>query len=138
MSKVKLGMVIGAALSVTAVGKADAWVQFCNGTDVTIWTAYEWFAPSCSAEDGSVWEKEGWWGLTPGQCAIVYGPAISNHFSYYYAEGGGLSWSGPFSTCGTNNAFDLCDNTCQSPGRTIPFRELDTGSASNYTLTFTR
>ena len=138
MLKVKLAMVVSAALSMMAVGKAHAWVQFCNGTDVTIWTSYEWYAPSCSGEDGSVWEKAGWWQLTPGQCKIVYGPSISNTFSYYYAEGGGLVWPGTFNSCGTNNAFDLCDNTCSSPGRNIPFRELNTGSASNYTLTFVR
>jgi hypothetical protein len=73
-----------------------------------------------------------------GVIVIVYGPSISNQFSYYYAEGGGLVWAGPFSTCATNNVFDWCMNTCSSPGRTIPFRELDTGSASNYTLTFVR
>ena len=138
MLKVKLAMMVSVAMSVMAVGKADAWVQFCNGTDVTISTSYEWYAPSCSAEDGSVWNKRGWWNLAPGQCKIVYGPAISNRFSYYYAEGGGLFWAGPFSTCGTNNVFDWCDNTCSIPGRTIDFRELDTGNASNYTLTFVR
>ena len=135
MLKMKLALAV--ALCVAATGKAHAWVQFCNGTNATIWTSYSWFAPSCVAEDGSTWDKAGWWSLTPGQCKIVYGPSISNQFSYYYAEGGGLVWAGPFRDCATNNAFDLCDNTCVSPGRSVDYRELNTGNASNFTLTFT-
>jgi uncharacterized membrane protein len=138
MLKMKLALAATAALCITAAGKAHAWVQFCNATNVTIWTSYSWYAPSCAAEDGSLWEKAGWWSLTPGQCKIVYGPSISNRFSYYYAEGGGLVWAGPFGDCATNSAFDWCDNTCQTSGRSVSYRELDTGSSSNFTLTFTR
>ena len=47
--------------------------------------------------------------IGPGECKIVYGQSIGNRFSYYYAEGNGLVWSGPF-----------------------------TGESVNYTLTFTR
>ena len=138
MLKIKLVLALTVVLYVGATGKAHAWVQFCNSTDVTIWTVYSWYAPSCVPEDGSSWEKAGWWSLTPGQCKIVYGPSISNQFSYYYAEGGGLVWAGPFTDCTPFSAFDLCDNTCNTNARNLGYRELNTGSSTNYTLTFRR
>ncbi|MCP3139388.1 DUF1036 domain-containing protein [Pyxidicoccus xibeiensis] len=136
MSTRKLVMAFAAAAGLGFAGPAHAWVQFCNGTSVTIWTAYSWYDASCVPEDGSSWRKVGWWDLTPGQCKIVYGPAISNTFSYYYAEGGGLVWSGDFFTCTPWNAFNWCDNTCDASSRNLGYRELNTGGAQNYTLTF--
>jgi len=137
----KIKSLLAALCALVCLGgatKAHAWVQFCNGTDVTIWTTYEWYAPSCAAEDGSSWEKKGWWSLTPGQCKTVYGASISNRYSYYYAEGGGLAWAGPYNTCTPWTAFDWCDNTCSTSSRNLGWRQLDTGGYSNYTLTFTR
>jgi hypothetical protein len=67
MSKMRLALALTAALCVGAVGDAHAWVQFCNGTNATIWTTYSWYQPACVAEDGSTWEKAGWWSLAPGQ-----------------------------------------------------------------------
>ena len=138
MLKLKLTLALTMALCLGAASKAHAWVQFCNGTNATIWTTYSWFAPACVAQDGSSWEKAGWWSLTPGQCKIVYGPSIGNQFSYYYAEGAGLVWAGPFATCTPYSAFDWCDNTCNTNSRNLGYRELNTGGASNYTVTFTR
>jgi len=136
MSKITLVLALTMALCVGVVGDAHAWVQFCNSTNVTIWTTYEWYQPSCVAEDGSSWEKKGWWSLTPGQCKIVYGSSISNSYSYFYAEGGGYVWTGPYPTCTPYTAFDWCDNTCNTNSRNLGYRELYTGSATNYTLTF--
>ena len=137
MSMRNLAMAFAAAVGLGISGPAHAWVQFCNGTSVTIWTAYSWRDTGCVPEDGSSWRKAGWWMLTPGQCKIVYGGAIPNAFSYYYAEGGGKVWAGPFSTCTPQTAFNWCDNTCNTNSRNLGYRELNTGNASNYTLTFT-
>jgi uncharacterized membrane protein len=138
MPKMKLALAVSAIMGLTTASKAFAWVQFCNSTNVTIWTTYSWHNPSCSAVDGSVWEKQGWWSLTPGECKIVYGPTIGNSISYYYAEGSGITWSGPFGDCTPWAAFDLCDNTCNTNARVLGYRELNTGGFENYTLTFTR
>lgn len=141
MAKIKIALAMAAALGLGAAGEAHAWVQYCNGVNVTIWTAYEHFAPSCVSSDGSSWRKAGWWGLLPGECKIVYGPDIPNRFSYYYAEQegrSGLVWDGNFPTCTPDARFELCDNSCFSPSRNLGYRQLDTGSSDNYTLTFTR
>ncbi|MBU8900329.1 hypothetical protein DRW03_27460 [Corallococcus sp. H22C18031201] len=131
-------MVVGAVLlGVVSAPEARAWVQFCNGTNVTLWTAYSWYAPGCLVEDGSTWEKQGWWSLTPGQCKVVSGAPIVNRYSYYYAEGGGMAWAGPYFTCTPYTAFDWCDNTCSTDSRNLGYRQLDTDSYSNYTLTLT-
>jgi len=137
MLKMKLALAMSTVLGLTTASKAFAWMQFCNSTAETIWTTYSWYNPSCSGEDGSVWEKQGWWSLTPGQCKIVFGPAIGNSFSYYYAENSGITWSGPFSDCTPWTAFDLCDNTCNTNSRVLGYRQLNTGSSTNFTLTFT-
>jgi uncharacterized membrane protein len=136
MTTRKLAMAVTVAAGLGITGPAHAWVQFCNGTSVTIWTAYSWYNPGCVAEDGSSWSKAGWWDLAPGQCKIVYGPAITNALSYYYAEGGGLTWAGPYFTCTPWSGFNWCDNTCNTNSRNLGWRELNTGGASNYTLTF--
>jgi uncharacterized membrane protein len=137
MSTRKLMMAWGAVAGLGIAAPAQAWVQFCNGTSATIWTAYSWYAPGCIPEDGSSWVKKGWWSLAPGQCKIVYGAAISNRYSYYYAEGGGRVWAGPFFTCTPDIAFEWCDNTCSTGSRNLGYRQLDTGGSQNYTLTFT-
>ena len=138
MTKSKLALALIAAMSLGIAGRAHAWVQFCNGTDVTISTTYERYDASCAAEDGSVWKKAGWWTLAPGQCKIVYGASISNRYSYYYAHGGGLVWEGPYSTCVPYTAFAWCDNLCSNNARYVGFRQYDTGGAANATLTFNR
>jgi uncharacterized membrane protein len=125
------------AVGLGTAAPAHAWMQFCNGTSAAIWTTYEWYAPSCASEDGSVWQKRGWWSLNPGECKIVYGGSLPSRYSYYYAEGGGRVWAGQYFTCTPSSGFDWCDNTCSTNSRNLGWRELDTGSASNYTLTFT-
>lgn len=135
MTTKKLMMAMGAMAGLGFAMPAHAWVQFCNGTSATIYTAYSWYQPSCASSDGSVWAKRGWWSLTPGQCKIVYGSAIPNRYSYYYAEGGGRTWSGPYFSCTPYAAFNLCDNSCFNPSRNLGYRQLDTGSYTNYTLT---
>ena len=139
MSRIKIALPLAIALCAGVVRDARAWVQFCNGTDVTIWTAYSWYDASCVPEDGSTWAKEGWWELSPGECRVVYGPAITNPYSYYYGEGDGVVWSGDFQTCTPETAFiDWCLNTCTTGSRILGYRELYSGDAENYTVTFTR
>lgn len=136
MSIQKFAAALALALGLGTAGPAHAWMQYCNATSVTIYTTYEWSAPACASEDGSVWRKKGWWSLNPGECKIVYGSSLPGRYSYYYAEGGGKVWAGAYSTCTPSTAFDWCDNTCNTSSRSLGYRELDTGSSSNYTLTF--
>lgn len=137
MWKMKLALALTLVLGTGFVTKAHAWVQFCNSTNATIWTAYSWYQPACVSWDGSTWEKMGWWSLAPGQCKIVYGGAIPNAYSYFYAEGGGRVWAGPYTTCTPYVAFDWCDNTCNTNSRNLGYRELYTGGSQNHTVNFT-
>ncbi|RKH14422.1 DUF1036 domain-containing protein [Corallococcus sp. CA053C] len=111
-------------------------MQFCNGTSVAIWTTYDWYAPACASEGGIPWQKQGWWSLNPGECKIVFGPSLPSRYSYYYAEGGGKVWAGAYTTCTPNAAFNLCEGICNTNARSLGYRELDTGSYTNYTMTF--
>ncbi|WP_140789009.1 DUF1036 domain-containing protein [Myxococcus xanthus] len=136
MKKIAIPLVTAAVLG--AAGDAHAYLQFCNLTNVNIWTAYSRLDPGCIPMDGSTWRNSGWWELTPGQCKIVYSSAIPGSTIYYYAEGGGRVWAGPFMTCVSNAVFSLCDNSCTITGsRNVGFRQIDTGGAQNYTLNFT-
>ncbi|MFY2559738.1 DUF1036 domain-containing protein [Corallococcus terminator] len=137
MSKRKAAMALAAAVGLGSAGQAHAWMQFCNATSATIWTAHSTYDSSCVPVDGSTWRNVGWWGLTPGQCKIVYGNAIPGSYIYFYAEGGGRYWGGEFVSCTPYAAFNLCDHSCTGNSRNLGYRQRNTGGAANYTVTFT-
>ncbi|RYZ39230.1 MAG: DUF1036 domain-containing protein [Myxococcaceae bacterium] len=137
MSNQKFAAAMALALGLGISGQAHAWMQYCNGTSLTLWTTYQWYAPSCDPTGGNPWQKQGWWSLNPGECKIVFGASLPGRYSYYYAEGGGQVWAGAYSTCTPYSAFNYCDNLCNTNARSLGYRELDTGTSTNYTLTFT-
>ena len=77
------------------------------------------------------WEKRGWWRIDPGQTKTVQGDAITNRYSYYYAESEGRTWlwtsSSPV-TCMPQPAFTWCWNTCNNnpTTRNLGLRKVDT------------
>ncbi len=138
----KCVLAVAAALGLVAVdaSEANAWFQFTNSTSKSVLVVFQWHSPSGCAESGS-WETAGWWQLAPGETKVVYGDdlqASSSSNFYYYAETDDqvTAWSGPFQTCVPATSFNWCLHGCNSEPdtRVLGFREVDVGSANNYTV----
>jgi hypothetical protein len=165
---------------VTYAQSSFAWFKVCNGKSdgADMWVTYAYYVPhentvtyfdsvyDCpvstneNPESGggcywSAWKNVGWWYLTPGGCATVYGPALTNRYSYVYAnitDGSKLN-NANYSDDVITPAFSLdqrggmnfvngnCAASNNSPNLTcnedywVNTAEVDTGSFSNYTLT---
>jgi uncharacterized membrane protein len=133
----KIGM-MAMAMSLLGGIEAHAYVKFCNQTNQNVWVAYLNHDHACGSDCGQPWEKAGWWGMSPGQCKVVYGgEAHYNRYHYFYAESDrGLKWEGPYRQEVWNSAFRSC--TCLSHtgerGFTVGFREFNVGGNDNYTI----
>jgi uncharacterized membrane protein len=122
--------------AVLASNGAYAWFNFRDKTSATIWVAFQRYSPR--RPNGGDWETKGWWRLEPGQTKTVFGKDLQsvNTYYYYYAESNdGAVWSGPYSTCVPQSAFDWRLNVCCTPTcRTVGFREKYIGGYNNYTI----
>lgn len=111
-------------------------LQFCNRRNSTVWVAIIYRRPNCP--DGGDWAKKGWWRVDPGQCKTAVGGSLSNRYYYYFAEAAdGVYWAGPVRTQAPRRVFDWCLDTGSSDSRELGFRQIDTGSYSNYTVNLT-
>jgi uncharacterized membrane protein len=118
-------------------------LKICSNYPQPLWVAIMYYEPGCS--DGGDWIKKGWWRLTSGQCAIVYGGDLDdlNQYYYYYAESEDFAttWNGPINRFVPFQAFEWCEWTAcsRSDGRPcgydVGFRLLDIGDYDDYTLT---
>ncbi len=110
-------------------------LTFCNRHNQTVWVSIIRYTPNCP--DGGDWTKEGWWGIEPGQCKIVYGGDLQkvNRYFYYYAEtAGGVIWTGPIFTFVPIQPFSWCLATANTSSRSVGFRLLDIEHYNNFTL----
>jgi len=137
---VSMGLALAALLTPIGQTGAWAWFKFSNKTSKPLYVAFVRYEPGC--EGGVLWEKRGWWRLETGQIKTVQGGAITNRYSYFYAESDDRAWvwssSGPGS-CFPQPAFTWCWNTCNnSPStRWLNVRKVDTGNSSDYTVNLT-
>lgn len=135
-----VGLALAAVLSPLAQSEAWAWFKFSNKTSKPVYVAFVHHKPGC--EGGVPWEKRGWWRLEPGQTKTVQGDAITNRYSYYFAESDDRAWvwtSGGPVACLPQPAFTWCWNTCNTNPNTrnLGVRKVDTGSSTNFTLNLT-
>jgi uncharacterized membrane protein len=135
-----MGLALAALLAPVGQTGAWAWFKFTNKTSKPLYVAFVRYEPGC--EGGVLWEKRGWWRLETGQTKTVQGGAITNRYSYFYAESDDRTWvwtSGGPGSCFPQPAFTWCWNTCDnSPStRWLNVRKVDTGSSSNYTVNLT-
>jgi len=127
---------------------AAAWVQYCNGSNVAIYTTFSKSydeSDNCNGNGAQIsgevyeydsWENTGWWYLTPGQCTTVSSIDMQTSVCYtpngpagcfrFYAQTGDGSevWddgdSGSQFTLETP-AFDICDPwTVFEAGDSVP------------------
>ena len=127
------------------VREAQAALSFCNRTAVAVEAAFG----HRDDEDSTTqtWTSEGWWRIEPGQCARVYGEALSQRFYFYYAHAltsvdkdtSPTVWSGKYVFCTDDKAFRVTgDGDCASRNyQSTGFQELDVGANTrDYTLDF--
>jgi uncharacterized membrane protein len=85
-----------AGLSLATATEAHASVQICNKShkDVFVAVAY-------TGEQNEGIVTEGWWDLSVGDCATVYGGSVRNKWVGYYARSNDRTqtWSGEHSLC---------------------------------------
>lgn len=110
---------------------AQAGLDVCNDTDLRQSVAIGYEAT------GGVWTSEGWWQLAPGECKTVMGRDLGRRYFYYRATVKGGGFDGPFSFCSASDAFTIAgDKDCVARGyESTRFRKVDTGGASDFTLT---
>ncbi len=83
------------------------------------------------------WTSEGWWRIANGACATVYVDPFDQSVFYYRATVPGGTFDGDYAFCTTPDPFTIVgDSDCATRGfdRTR-FREVETGGATDFTLT---
>jgi uncharacterized membrane protein len=148
--------IFGASLF-SSSDSALAWFQICNksGSKANVAFAYLDIPDSreyCDALTGceplhpnqTVWNSEGWWNLSSGECAQVYPHELTKRNSIYYVYGettdNTRKWSGeqPFCTLRTKFTLALADKKCNGQGREWKrFIKIDTGNSRNLTYSLT-
>ncbi len=117
-------------------------LRICSKYPQPLWVAIMYYEPGCS--DGGDWVKKGWWRLTNGTCAVVYGGDLADlnrYYCYYAKADDGATWSGPYNRFVPYNAFEWCEWTaCSysdgSPcGYNVGFRLLDIDGNDDFKLT---
>jgi len=112
-------------------------VVVCNSYRARLCVAVMRYDPgSCSR--GDRYSVEGWWCMNPGECRTVFGGSANyNRYWYFYAEAvDGATWSGPFRSYVSNNAFKICHSDSCTPCRIVGFFERQV-TAPNFRLTLT-
>ncbi|MDE1901913.1 MAG: DUF1036 domain-containing protein [Alphaproteobacteria bacterium] len=136
------------ALAVCIPERAEAALSFCNRTAGPIEAAVGYRADDTDQSTATDnWVSEGWWRIEPGQCARVYGDALTQRFYFYYAHALTQTskntpptvWSGKYMFCTDDKAFRINgDSDCPSHNyQSTGFHELDIGANTrDYTLDF--
>ena len=134
-------LIVVVSLPLVWAKPAVAAFLFCNKTKSVIEAAF-------GRREDNLWLSEGWWQIQPGQCARVYGKALTQRFYFFYARALTVPgkeqedpkvWSGKYAFCTDSKAFRAQgDSNCEMRGfQTKGFQEVDVGvRQKNYTLTF--
>lgn len=110
-------------------------LRICNQTQNTIQVALGYVAVD------KTWMTEGWWNIRANRCVTLLKGSLKARYYYIYAEdtvtGGG--WIGQTLMCVKETEFTIKGiNDCYAEGYDRkPFREIDTGNLSNWTIQLT-
>lgn len=75
-------------------------LYFQNQFTDTLWIAFLYYHPECSANGGTPFRKMGWWGVAPGQTFNAWDTdlrQVGSHAAFYaeeFRDSGGATWSG--------------------------------------------
>jgi uncharacterized membrane protein len=101
-------ILLGCTAAAVCPARARAELRFCNhtGTKVDVVIAYaDKDAPGTTTNgDGGV-TAEGWFSFVPGECSVVSDIHVGNHWTYFYAKGGGRVWQGSAVLCIPSRGF---------------------------------
>ena len=137
----KYGGLAIAALACAA--PAMAWVQICNGSPQKLSAAVA-IAPmdpagvSTGGHQGAA--VEGWWSLSPGECAQVSDAVANSNWMYFHAHGNDMRLEGSARLCVRTKAFNsrqqfLMGNAGCGQGWQEAGFVRRTSSAKNYKFT---
>ena len=122
---------------------AMAWVEVCNGRGDKSTAAVALGAkdpPGVSTGGHTGVAVEGWWQLSPGECATVSEANASHNWLYFHAHGKGGTLQGDARLCVRNKAFKSRqqflrrDETCKDDWKEAGFVRHQS-SAKNYKFT---
>jgi len=113
-------------------------LRFCNRHTSLVSVAIMRYNPQ-SCPRGDRFSVAGWWNISPGHCATVFGGSVKyNRFWYFYAQAtNGATWSGNIRSWVSNNAFMLCHGDSCTPCRVVGFLGIDVNSYNDYTVNLT-
>lgn len=136
-----------AAPALPATRPAGAWLQHCNQSSETIWTAVELSGtPTCQNFGGG--QDVGGGRSDTNQCTTIWTGDLQQLSPFggfqFHAENsdGSIQWGTDFEAllCGSNDGFNLCADTCSGALPSflmwIPSSSANYGQYNNYTLTF--
>jgi uncharacterized membrane protein len=108
----------------------------CNQTSKNISVAKA--SATGQTENGRpIFMSQGWYKLSPSQCAVLWNGPFPTRFYYVYAESAGSHWSGSYPMCVSEKAFRIANNQCGQGYRRRMFNEIDTrGKRGVFTYTF--
>ena len=130
-------LLLVSVLLVNSILMSGAQAQFaiCNNTRLDTTSALGVFT-------AGNWVARGWWTIAPGQCTTVLGDELANRYYYFYAyRSDGTEWKGESDAdsgwfCNQDQAMvDVGNDACAGP--LLPYRQIDTGDATDYTLNIT-
>jgi uncharacterized membrane protein len=133
-------LLLAAACAAPATASAD--LRFCNrsGSNVDVAIAYaQRDAPGTTTNQHRGVTLEGWWTLSPEECAKVSGIDVGNHEVFYYADSSSGKWQGQSMLCVPAGAHTSSDHFrrqgegCPQGKRLRGFRRID-ASTRTYTM----
>ena len=109
--------------------------EVCNRTEESLSVAIAYFDESVMS-----YRSEGWWNLDQDGCEFF--PNLIDQVSevYIFAESDQTRWSGDFSFCIQDEAFNYTDadrDRCPSPAYTEGFLKIEVGDATTWTTNLT-
>ena len=110
---------------------ASANFTVCNPTQEPV-------AVAIGYSDGTVWISEGWWAISPQDCAVILQGELTAQYYYVRAENWAksINWGGLATLCVMREAFVIKGRTnCAQRGYSeTRFRQVDTGEAKQWDL----
>ena len=133
-------LLFAAACAAPATAWAD--LRFCNrsGANVDLAIAYvQRDAEGTTTNQHRGVTLEGWWSLSPEECAKVSSMDAANHEVFYYADSSGGKWQGTSMLCVPSGAHTSSDRFrqqgegCPQGKRLRGFRRLNANTRT-YTM----
>lgn len=125
--------IVLAGAPVLMASDANAGLHFCNRTG-------EVQSVAVGYEQNGQWVSEGWWNISPGNCATTLNYDLPNVYYYFRVKSNGRAWTDEgYYFCTATQAFTIYgDTNCERRGYyRRGFREVNVGDARDHTVNLT-